>query len=56
MAIRDIIKPDNPILRKKAHKVTNFGADFQKLVDDMVETMIAAPGVGLAAPQVAIPQ
>ena len=56
MAIRDIIKPDNLILRKKAHKVTNFGADFQKLVDDMVETMIASPGVGLAAPQVAIPQ
>lgn len=56
MAIREIIKPDNPILRKKAHKVTNFGADFQKLVDDMVQTMIEAPGVGLAAPQVAISQ
>ncbi|MBE2268252.1 MAG: peptide deformylase [Anaerolinea sp.] len=56
MAIRDIIKPDNPILRKKAHKVTNFGSDFQKLADDMVETMIKAPGVGLAAPQVAVSQ
>lgn len=48
-----IIQPDNPILRKKAHKVTNFDPKFQKLVDDMVQTMIEAPGVGLAAPQVA---
>lgn len=48
-----IIQPDNPILRKKAHKVTNFDTKFQTLVDDMVETMIEAPGVGLAAPQVA---
>ena len=56
MAIRQIITPENPILRKKAHKVTDFGASFQTLVDDMVETMIEAPGVGLAAPQVAVPQ
>ncbi len=54
MAIREIIKPDNPTLRKKAHKVTDFGKDFQTLVDDMVETMLDAPGVGLAAPQVAM--
>ncbi|PJF22629.1 MAG: peptide deformylase [Phototrophicales bacterium] len=56
MTILDIIQPDNPILRKKAVKVTSFDARFQKLVDDMVETMIAAPGVGLAAPQVAVSQ
>lgn len=56
MAILDIIQPDNPILRKKAIKVTSFDAKFQKLVDDMVETMIAAPGVGLAAPQVSVSQ
>lgn len=56
MAILEIIQPDNPILRKKAHKVQSFDAKFQKLVDDMVETMIAAPGVGLAAPQVAVSQ
>lgn len=54
MAIRPIIKPDNPILRKKALRVTDFGKDFQTLVDDMIETMVAAPGVGLAAPQVAV--
>ncbi|GAB4314846.1 MAG: peptide deformylase [Phototrophicales bacterium] len=56
MTILDIIQPDNPILRKKAVKVTSFDAKFQKLVDDMIETMIAAPGVGLAAPQVAVSQ
>lgn len=39
-------------MRRKAHKVTDFGSDLQKLIDDMVETMREAPGVGLAAPQV----
>jgi peptide deformylase len=55
MAIRDIVQLDNPILRKKAHRVTSFDPKLQTLIDDMVETMIAAPGVGLAAPQVNIP-
>jgi peptide deformylase len=54
MALREIIQLDNPLLRKKAHKVVNFGKNFQTLVDDMVETMLEAPGVGLAAPQVAV--
>jgi len=52
----DIIRPDNPILRKKARRVTNFDKKLQTLIDNMVETMIEAPGVGLAAPQVAISQ
>jgi peptide deformylase len=56
MAILPIIKPDNPILLKKAIKVTSFDAKFQQLVDDMYETMMDAPGVGLAAPQVAVSQ
>ena len=56
MAVREIIQPDNPILRKKAHKVTSFDSAFQTLVDDMIETMLDAPGVGLAAPQVAMQQ
>ncbi len=56
MAILNIIQPDNPILRKKAVKVQSFDSKFQALVDDMVETMIEAPGVGLAAPQVAVSQ
>lgn len=56
MTIRPIIQLDNPTLRKKAHKVTVFDSKFQTLVDDMVETMRDAPGVGLAAPQVAVSQ
>jgi peptide deformylase len=56
MAVRKIIQPDNPILRKKAHRVTSFDSKFQLLVDDMVETLLDAPGVGLAAPQVAVSQ
>jgi len=56
MPIREIIRLDNPILRKKAHKVTTFDNRFQKLVDDMVATMQEAKGVGLAAPQIAISQ
>lgn len=56
MALLNIITPSNPILRKRAIKVMSFDETLQKLIDDMVETMIAAPGVGLAAPQVAISQ
>lgn len=54
MALREIITLPHPILRRKARKVTDFGKDFQQLVDDMVETMRDAPGVGLAAPQIAV--
>jgi peptide deformylase len=55
MAVREIITPQNPILRKKGLRVTNFkDPKLQELIDDMVETMRAAPGVGLAAPQVAV--
>lgn len=56
MAILPIIRPDNPTLRKKAVRVSSFGPDLQKLIDDMVDTMTAAPGVGLAAPQVNVSQ
>lgn len=56
MAILEIIQPDNPVLLKKAHKVTSFDDKFQSLVDDMIETMLDAPGVGLAGPQVAVSQ
>lgn len=54
MAVLEIIGPENPILRKRAHKVTTFtDKKFQKLVNDMIETMADAKGIGLAAPQVA---
>lgn len=57
MALLKIIRQDNPILRKKAVRVTSFNdKKLQTLIDDMIETMIAAPGVGLAAPQVAVSQ
>lgn len=52
MTAREIVTLPQTILRHKAHKVTDFGPDLQILVDDMVETMRQAPGVGLAAPQV----
>ncbi|NJD58778.1 MAG: peptide deformylase [Anaerolineales bacterium] len=52
MTVREIVALPQAILRHKAHKVSDFGPGFQSLVDDMVETMRQAPGVGLAAPQV----
>lgn len=56
MALRNIVTLPDPVLRKKARKVTDFGPDFQQLVEDMLETLRAAPGVGLAAPQLGILQ
>jgi peptide deformylase len=52
MSVLEIVTLPQAILRHKAHKVSDFGPDFQELVDDMIETMRQAPGVGLAAPQV----
>ncbi len=54
MALREIITSENKILRRKAKKVVKVTPELQTLADDMVETMRAAPGVGLAAPQVGI--
>src|SRR5918911_5582871 len=53
--IRPILVVGNPVLRQKAKKVSQVDRPLQKLIDDMIETMQAAPGVGLAAPQVGIP-
>jgi peptide deformylase len=54
MAVLKIITVPDPILRKKARKVTEFGKEFQELVKNMIDTLHEAPGVGLAAPQVAV--
>ena len=54
MALRQIVTLPEPVLRRKAHTVTKFDKNLQTLIDDMIETMRAAPGVGLAAPQVSI--
>jgi peptide deformylase len=52
MPTRKIVTHPAPVLRRKARKVTDFSPELQALIDDMVETMRVAPGVGLAAPQV----
>lgn len=54
MALREIVTIPNEVLRRKARPVSDFGDELQTLLDDMVETMRQAPGVGLAAPQVGI--
>ncbi len=56
MAILEIVTTPDAVLRKKARKVNDFGPELQTLIDDMVETMRQAPGVGLAAPQVNVSQ
>lgn len=52
--IYPIVKYPEPVLQKKAEPVTEFNADLKKLVDDMFESMYAAEGIGLAAPQIGI--
>ncbi len=52
--IREIRKYADPVLAQTAEPVTEFDDKLKKLVNDMFETMYAAPGVGLAAPQVGI--
>jgi peptide deformylase len=54
MTIRKIVTLPDAVLRRKAKPVTRFDGELQSLVDDMIETMRAAPGVGLAAPQVGV--
>ena len=54
MTIRQIVTLPEPVLRRKARSVTRFDDRLQTLIDDMIETMRDAPGVGLAAPQVAV--
>ena len=53
--LRPIVRFGKPGLQAKAAPVEVFDADLHRLVDDMIETMYAAPGVGLAAPQVGVP-
>lgn len=54
MALRTIVTLPDPVLRRKARPVTKFDKNLQTLIDDMIDTMRDAPGVGLAAPQVGI--
>jgi len=54
MTLRKIVTLPDPVLRRKAHPVKKFDKDLHELIDDMVETMREAPGVGLAAPQIGL--
>ncbi len=54
MGLRNILTDKEPSLHKVCRPVTNFDRKLHKLLDDMVETMLDANGVGLAAPQVGI--
>ena len=54
MAIRNILKDTEPLLRKKSREVTEIDEKILTLLDDMKETLAQAQGVGLAAPQVGI--
>jgi peptide deformylase len=56
MGLRTIVTLPDPVLRRKARPVSSFDKDLQTLIEDMIETMRDAPGVGLAAPQVGIGQ
>jgi peptide deformylase len=54
--LREIVKYPDPILERPTKPVTEFDDELRKLVDDMFESMYAAKGIGLAAPQVGIPK
>jgi peptide deformylase len=54
MAVLRITKVPEPVLRTRTSKVRKIDASILKLIDDMIETMHDAPGVGLAAPQVGV--
>jgi len=56
MAILPILEAPDPRLRTKSTPVEEVDADLRKLIDDMFETMYAAPGIGLAAIQVGVPK
>jgi peptide deformylase len=56
MAIRDILTVPDPLLKKVSKPVEVVDDDLRALMDDMLETMYAAPGIGLAAIQIGVPQ
>ena len=56
MALRQILTEPNKTLREKSLPVEIVDDDLRKLMDDMLETMYAAPGIGLAAIQIGVPK
>jgi peptide deformylase len=55
VAVRPIVVRGFPALHRKAKRVSQFDKNLRALVDDLIDTMRAAPGVGLAAPQIGVP-
>ena len=56
MAIREIITAPDPRLKQKSQPVERVDDELRALMDDMLETMYAAPGIGLAAIQIGVPK
>ncbi len=56
MTVRRIVTSEDPLLREKSKKVRRFGEPLERLVSDMFESMYAANGLGLAAPQIGVLQ
>jgi peptide deformylase len=56
MAIRDILTVPDPVLKQKSAPVARVDGALRALMDDMLETMYAAPGIGLAAIQIGVPK
>jgi peptide deformylase len=54
VAVRPILNFEQPVLREKAKKVARVDTSIQKLLDDLAETMLDAPGAGLAANQIGV--
>lgn len=54
MAVREILEFEHPVLREKARKVPKVDSSIVRLLDDLAETMYAAPGAGLAANQIGV--
>jgi peptide deformylase len=55
MAIRPILTAAEPVLRERTKRISRYDASLHRLLDDMLETMRDAPGVGLAANQIGVP-
>jgi len=56
MAIRKILTEPDPLLRQISHEIEVVDDEIRKLMDDMLETMYVAPGIGLAAIQIGVPK
>lgn len=54
MAIKEIVTWPHPSLNEASKKVTDFGEELTALLDDMIETMFATGGIGIAAPQIGV--